>query len=215
MPIRVLLIEDHHVFRLGLRYVLDRSEGIEVVGEAPDCDTGMEMLRTAGANVVVLDLDLPDASGIELLEAVRDASGGAAVLVVSGYDDYDWAVRVLQAGGHGFVDKSAQFEEIVAAVRAVHAGRRLMSISEQGQMLRRDPSADTTSRRPESAALSEREQEVLNRLARGLTNQQVADELFLSVKTIETYRSRLMRKLGLSSRSELFEYARETGLLAT
>lgn len=216
MSIRVAIIEDHHLFRIGLRHVLEQSDGIEVVGEAPDLETGLQVVRDTDPNVVVLDLNLPDAHGVELLQAVSASCPESAVLVVSGLDGSEWAEKSLQAGGHGFVDKSANFHEVVSAVRSVSEGRSVVSFSRRERLIRQDPRPQTVAITSNAAPkLSSREREVLGCLARGLTNQEAADELLLSVKTVETYRSRLTRKLGVNGRSELFEFARQIGLLET
>ena len=215
MSIRVLLIEDHELFRIGLKHVLDRTSGIEVVGEATDLRTGIQAVQETEVDVVLLDLDLPDASGLVVLRSIRAEAGEAAVLVVSCNEGNDWAERVLAAGGHGFVDKSAQFPELITAVRAVHAGRCFISVERSEKLIRQDEPAANSEHASPHANLSEREIEVLSRIARGQTNKQAADELFLSVKTVETYRSRMMRKLGVSGRAELFQYAHDTGLLTT
>ncbi|MEN1681102.1 MAG: response regulator transcription factor [Planctomycetota bacterium] len=217
MSIRVVLIEDYHLFRIGLRRVLGQSEGIEVVGEASDLATGLEVVREHDPDVVMLELNLPDAHGLDLLRTVAAGCPNVALLVVSGFDGAERAEKSLQAGGHGFVDKSANFHEVVSAVRSVHEGRSVVSFSRRKRMIRQDPrpAASPTTVPTTGPKLSSREREVLTCLARGLTNRKAADELLLSVKPVETYRSRLTRKLGVPGRSELFEFARESGLLET
>ncbi len=211
MPIRVVLVDHHKVLRAGLCHWLSSHADIELAGEADDLRSAIEVVQSAAPDVVVLDLILPDGHGLDLLPHVRP---NARVLVFSAQQGRDMTDRVLDAGCWGFIDKTAEGDELVAAIRAVHAGRTVISVARRTDGVVLEPPHMIEKRERVDQSLSDREREVLACLARGLTNQEAADQLFLSVKTVETYRSRLTRKLGMRGRSELYQYAHSHGLLA-
>ncbi len=210
MTIRVLIVDDHAVVRSGLRRVLEAEEDIEVVGEAGDMRNAVFEARAQKPDVVLLDVVMPGASGIETAPAVLNEVPEAKVLMLSMQDDPRYVREAFEAGAHGYVLKEAVDAEVVDAVREVAAGGRYVHPALGARLV-----AAEAENRARAAAdpLSEREREVLRLLALGHTNQEIANMLFLSVRTVETHRAHIMQKLRLSSRAELVRYAMDEGLL--
>lgn len=214
--IRILLADDHAVVRSGLRMIINAQPDMEVIGEAADGRDAIEQTESLRPDVVLLDLTMPGLGGLSALGIIREKAPGTKVLVLTMHDDEGYLHRVLGAGGSGYVVKKAADMELLSAIRAVRRGEvyihsSLTKALVEGISKRQGEGEAGASDRFED--LSEREKEVLCLLARGYTNQQIADTLFLSVKTIETYRARLMEKLRLRTRAELVHYALKKGLL--
>lgn len=214
--IRVLIADDHAVLRAGLRMLLDAQPDMAVVGEAGDGREAIDRASALQPDVILLDLTMPNLGGLAALPQLRDAAPQARVLILTMHDDESYLRQVLAAGAAGYVLKKAADTELLSAIRVVHRGdvylypsltRTLLD-----SLLGREAKATTPSRDPEET-LSEREQAVLRLVALGHTNQEIADKLFLSVKTVETYRARAMDKLGLRSRAALVRFAVEHGWL--
>ncbi len=205
--IRVLIADDHAVLRAGLRMLLNAQADMEVVGEAGTTHEALHQARAQTPDVLTLDLTMPGGSAIPVIERLRQECPKTRVLVLTMHDDPAYLRTVLAAGGSGYVVKKAADAELLTAIRAVHQGRAFVDLDLRAGA---PPALDEPAG---SALLSQREREVLGLLAQGHTNQAVADKLFLSVKTIETYRTRIADKLGLRTRAELVRYALETGLL--
>lgn len=211
--IRVLIADDHAVMRSGLRLLLESQPDIRVVDE---CGTHQEVLTSlgrhqGGVDVVSLDLSMPGGSGGALIEDVIRRHADVGVVVLTMHDDASHARRALAAGARGYVVKSAADRELLAAIRAVAEGRTHVGQTVGGEAVA-DPKRPVGGGSPVDT-LSDREREVLVLLAQGHTNQQIADRLSLSVKTIESYRARLMSKLGLTNRAELTAFALDAGLM--
>lgn len=219
MSITVLLVDPNDLMRAGVRAALLRTGEFEIVGEAREIAEAKRLLGELKPDVLVLELNLPDGDGLTLIEACGEESTTTKVLALATQQAREVVDRALDAGCAGYLDKTVGIEEIAPAVRAVHGGRTVVSVSNVesliGEMLAHPPaSGGPPVSSVDPGELSDREREVLACLARGLTNQQAADKLYLSVKTVETYRSRLTRKLDLRDRSQLFDYALASGLLA-
>jgi two-component system, NarL family, response regulator NreC len=215
--IRVLLADDHAVLRSGLKMLVNHQPDMEVVGEAGTYADTIRIGNIAKPDVITLDLTMPDANGMDSIEQVCRACFPSKVLVLTMHDDPAYLRVALSAGASGFVVKKAADTELLGAIRAVHAGRAVVDLELHGA---RPKSVLAPSRpfRQKGAGqphteLSGREQTVLEQLAHGLTNQTIADQLHISVKTVESYRARLLRKLGLRTRADIIRYAVETGLL--
>jgi DNA-binding NarL/FixJ family response regulator len=211
--IRILLADDHAVLRAGLRALIASQPDMDVVGEAGD---GEEAVRKAVAlrpDVAIVDITMPGPGGIKTIERIRRAAPATRVLVLTMHDAPAYLRAALAAGAVGYVVKRAADSELIAAIRDVHRGRTVLDASLATQVVqsgvRRRPAAGG----PAASPLSPREREVLELVAQGYTNQQIADRFGLSVKTVETYRARLVEKLGLQSRAELVRYALDSGLL--
>ena len=213
--IRVLLADDHAVLRAGLRVLINGQPDMEVVGEA---STGEEAWRQADAvkpDVVLLDLTMPGMGGIEATERIVRDCPGVRVLVLTMHDDVAYLRSVLAAGAASYVLKRSADTELLSAIRITHRGGTYLEPSLAGDIVqdalgRKTRQGEDSARSP----LSEREREVLRLVAQGHTNQEIANRLSLSVKTVETYRARLMTKLGLRTRADLVRYALSVGLLA-
>lgn len=210
MSIRVLVVDDHAVVRSGLRRVLDAAEGIETVGEAPSAERAVFEALEHKPDVILLDVTMPGKSGIEGMPALFQAAPEAKVLVLSMHDDPRYVRAAFEAGASGYVLKEAADTEVVDAVRAVAAGERYLHPALGARLV----AAEAEERkRAQADPLSEREREVLQLLALGHTNQEIATKLYISVRTAETHRAHIMQKLGLTSRAELVRYALDQGLI--
>ena len=208
--IRVVIVDDHAVVRSGLKLLLDAEEDMEVVGEAGNLQEAVFRTRALKPDVVLMDVVMPGASGIEATPAVLREHPAARVLVLSMQDDPTYVREAFAAGASGYVLKEAADEEVVGAIRDVAGGGRYVHPTLGARLV----AADAEEReRAEADPLTEREREILRLLALGHTNQEIAKSLFLSVRTVETHRAHIMQKLRLSTRAELVHYAMEQGLL--
>ncbi len=208
--IRTLIVDDHAIVRTGLRRVLEAEEDIEVAAEASDARAAVFEARAVHPDVVLMDVVMPGASGIEAIPDVLKDAPGAKVLVLSMQDDPRYVREAFEAGASGYVLKEAADTDVVAAVREVADGRRYVHPTLGARLV----AAEAEERkRAEQDPLSEREREVLRLLALGHTNQEIAKRLYISVRTAETHRAHIMRKLRLSTRAELVRYALAEGLL--
>jgi two-component system response regulator NreC len=207
---RVLIVDDHAVVRSGLKLVLDADEGIEPVGEAGTAREAIFEARALKPDVILLDVVMPDQSGLEIIPTLLHENPETKILMLSMQDDPRYVREAFDAGASGYVLKEAADSEVVAAVREVAGGGRYVD-PELGARLVTAESEER--RRAEEDPLSEREGEVLRLLALGHTNQEIAKQLYISVRTAETHRAHIMQKLHLSSRAELVRYALDRGLL--
>jgi DNA-binding NarL/FixJ family response regulator len=208
---RVAIIDDHEIVRAGFREMLANETGIAIAFEAASGEEALAQLRATPCDVLLLDLALPGQSGVDVMRAVRQRHTGVHVLVLTGYPEEHYALAMMRNGADGYLCKECRREDLLRAVRTVADGRRYLSSRMAGLL------ADgIVSGAPEAAheRLSERELQVFLHLARGLSVSDIGDLLHLSVKTISTYRTRLLEKLGLSSNAELAAYALRHGLLA-
>ncbi len=210
MTIRVLVVDDHAVVRAGLRRILDAEPDIEAVGEAPNGERAVFEAMEHKPDVVLMDVVMPGKSGIDATRAVLQAVPETAVLVLSMQDDPRYVREAFDAGASGYVMKEAADDEVVDAVRAVAAGQHYLHPALGARMLEAE---SEERRRAAEDPLSDREREILRLLALGHTNQEIAKMLYVSVRTAETHRAHIMRKLGLTTRAELVRYAIGEGML--
>jgi two-component system, NarL family, response regulator NreC len=208
--IRVLVVDDHAVVRTGLRRVLDAEEDIETVAEAPNAERAVFEAMEHRPDVVLLDVVMPHKSGIEGMPALLQAVPETKVLVLSMQDDPRYVREAFEAGASGYVLKEAADTDVVGAVRAVAAGERYVHPALGARLVAAEAAER---RRAEQDPLSDREREVLRLLALGHTNQEIAEMLYISVRTAETHRAHIMQKLRLQSRAELVRHALSEGLL--
>jgi two-component system response regulator NreC len=206
----VLIVDDHAVVRSGLHLLLDAEDDIEVVGEAGDARAAVFEARALKPDVILMDVVMPGASGIEAAQLVLKEAPDAKVLMLSMQDDPHYVREAFAAGASGYVLKEAADAEVVGAVREVATGGRYVHPELGVRLIHAEAEAQA---RAEADPLSDREHEVLKLLALGHTNQEIASMLFLSVRTVETHRAHIMQKLRLSTRAELVRYAMEQGLL--
>lgn len=220
-PIRVFLADDHTVLRAGLRSLLSNEPDMEVVGEAGDGESCVRQVVLLRPDVILLDINMPRCNGLEALEKIRELAPECRVLVLTMHDDPGYLRQVLASGGAGYVLKQAASEELLSAIRAVHGGgvylhprhTKLLledAVDKAGDAQQAQPPDEKTAR---YQTLSEREAQIFKLVALGHRNSEIADMLHLSVKTVETYKARLMQKLGLRSRAALVRYALELGIL--
>jgi DNA-binding NarL/FixJ family response regulator len=206
--IRVVLVEDHGLVRSGLRHLLEARGSILVVGEAGTGQEALALLQAVEADVAILDVSLPDGTGIELCRTLRMRFPKLRLLALSMHEDLEYVRGFLQAGGQGYVSKAAVDQELLDAVLAVARGERYLNPSLAMRL-----AMEMVREEEEEEALSPREEEVLRLLAQGLSHKEVAEQLSISEKTVATYRERGMEKLGLKSRSDLLRYAVKRGWL--
>jgi two-component system, NarL family, response regulator NreC len=206
--IRLLLADDHAILRAGLRMLLDAQPDMVVVDEAADGDEAVQRALVSRPDIAIVDLTMPGLSGVQTLERLRRELPATRLLVLTMHDDPAYARVALAAGAAGHVVKDSDSSELLAAIRAVHRGRTFVQVGAEGVEAL---AATDLVMRP--AALSPRERQVLELLARGHTNREVADRLALSVKTVETHRSRLSDKHGLTCRADIVRLALALGLL--
>jgi DNA-binding NarL/FixJ family response regulator len=203
--IRVLIVDDHAILRAGVREMLSDEEDLRVVAEAGSAEEALQTLRNGTeVDVVVLDITLPGQSGIDLLKQLRRDRPELAILVLSMHPERSFAVRLMRAGANGYVPKMIVPEELVKAVRAVGSGRRYITPI-VAELLASDCAADEEG--PLHNRLSERELQVFTRIARGISPAVMANELGLSVKTVSTYRARILEKMAMRSNAEIAAYA--------
>ena len=210
--IRILVVDDHTLVRAGICRLFDEDTAMDVVGE---CGTGREAVHLSEKlkpDVVVLDFNLPDIDGLETTEQITSLRTGARILILTMYESEEYAIRLIRAGAHGFIVKGAPPEELIAAVRKVSEGKTAVTPAIMEKMVDRIGQPQNES--PESA-LSNREIQVLVRLARGYSSREVAEELCLSLSTVETYRSRVLQKLDLRNNADITRFAIRRGLIET
>ena len=210
--IRILLVDDHIVLRAGLRALLETEHDMRVVGEASTGEEGVERARMLKPDVVVMDLSMPGAGGLEATRTITSELK-SRVLVLTMHAEEEYLLAVLEAGGSGYVKKTSADQDLVSAIRTVardevflypNAARLLL----QGFRVRGEEHADSPVDK-----LTERERDVLTMTAEGYSSSEIGEKLFISPKTVDTYRSRIMQKLELHHRSELVRFALNTGLL--
>ena len=207
----VFIADDHPIVRRGLYEMLAEQADLEVVGEAEDGDAVLAAAAAGRGDVIILDLSLPGARGLDLLRRLRAEHPRVPVLVLSIHPEEPYAVRCLKAGAAGYVEKTSASAELVEAIRTVVSGRRYLSARVAERLV--GGAEVHQERQPPHETLSEREFQVMCRIAGGRTISEIAAELELSVKTVSTYRARLLAKMGLRTNSEITRYVFEHQLL--
>lgn len=212
--VRVLIVDDHAIVRDGVRMILEAQPDIEVVGEASDGREALEAARQLSPGVVLMDIAMPGMNGLEATAAIRQDLPDVQVLILTMHEDYEYFFEVLRAGASGYVLKGASSDDLVSAIRAVHQGGVYLHPAVAKNLVsdyvkRMEPGED----RARYDGLSDRERQVLKLVAEGETSRQIAEELFLSVNTVQTHRAHIMEKLGLHNRTDLIRYALRKGLV--
>ena len=210
--IRVLIVDDHAIVRQGLKRILDETEEIKVVGEAADGVDALKKIRAEGCDVVLLDISMPEKSGVDTLKQIMDTGMGAKVLILSMYPEDQYAVRLMKAGASGYMTKDVAPEQLVEAIRKVMAGKKHISPT-LAELLLTECGSDSGKMPHE--ILSDREYQVLRLLGAGKKVSEVAHELSLSVKTVSTHRTRILEKMNLKNNAELTFYVIQNGLIDT
>lgn len=213
MTIRLLLVDDHAVVRSGLRMLLEHEADMEIVGEAATVQQTLALVAQFKPNLILMDIGLPDGSGIEATQAIKQTWPDVAVVALTIHEDEEYFFPMLQAGASGYVPKRAAPEELLTAVRTAARGEIYLYPS-LAKLLVRDYLNGNQAVDPATLSeLTDREQEVLAYLAEGSSNPEIADALFISPKTVARHRENIMSKLNLHSRTELVKYAIRKGII--
>lgn len=212
--VRIVLADDHPIVREGLKLLMNAQPDMQVVGEAADGEAALRAVKELSPDVLVTDLSMPFMMGHEVAERVRRAHPMVKILALTVHEERVYLTRLLRAGASGYVLKRAAPAELVRAVRAVAAGGTYIDPSVAGAVVEGYLGVESEPARQPPIALSDREREVLVRIARGFSNKEIAAELGLSVKTVETYKARMSEKLGLRSRVDIVRYASDQGWLS-
>ncbi|MAQ93566.1 DNA-binding response regulator [Rubrivirga sp. SAORIC476] len=207
---RIAIADDHVLVRRGLAELLREMDDFRVVGEASSGDELLRLLREDRVDVIVMDMNMPGPSGLDLVKSIRAEFPRLPILVLSAHPEDQYAVRVVRAGAMGYLTKESAEADLVVAVRRVASGKRYLTQTLAASLL---DALDTNPDEDPHAALSDREYQVLRLIASGMTVGGIAEHLSLSVKTVSTYRSRLLQKMGMSNNSEITRYALENGLV--
>ena len=207
---RIAIADDHVLVRRGLAELLREMDDFRVVGEASSGDELLRLLREDRVDVIVMDMNMPGPSGLDLVKSIRAEFPKLPILVLSAHPEDQYAVRVVRAGAMGYLTKESAEADLVVAVRRVASGKRYLTQTLAASLL---DALDTNPDEDPHAALSDREYQVLRLIASGMTVGGIAEHLSLSVKTVSTYRSRLLQKMGMSNNSEITRYALENGLV--
>ena len=206
----VLVADDHAMVRTGLRHYLEQDRSIDAIGETSTGAETLQRLREGQWDLVILDINLPDRSGIDILRHIRSSHPNTRVLVLSGFAEKQYAIAALRGGASGYLAKDQAPEELMRAVHTVLAGRRFVTATLSEMLVN---ALDEPTDQPLHAALSQREFQILCKLAVGRSVSEIAQELFISVKTVSTYRARVLEKMHLGTNADLTTYALRNGLV--
>nr|MBI2904231.1 response regulator transcription factor [Chloroflexota bacterium] len=214
MTIRLLLVDDHAVVRSGLRMLLESEEDLDIIGEAGTAREALEAVAALHPDLALIDIGLPDLSGIEVTRQIKQSWPEVSVVALTIHEDEEYFFQMLQAGASGYVPKRAAPEELLTAIRAAAIGEVYLYPS-MAKLLVKDYVSSGKEAAPLEALneLTDREREVLSRLADGASNQEIADALTISHKTVGRHRENIMHKLNLHSRTELVKYAIRKGII--
>lgn len=208
--IRVAIVDDHPIVRAGLRNFFSDHIDLRVTGEAANGREAVELVRRGEIDVMVMDVSMPNQSGVDALASIKARSPNLPVLILSGFPEEHYALTLLKHGASGYLNKECDPDEIVKAIRMLHKGRKYIT-ARVAELLADGLDRDSTG--PAHTRLSEREFQVFLRLASGEAVGQMANAMLLSIKTVSTYRTRVMLKMGLASNSDLTYYAMKNGLI--
>ena len=220
MTLRLILVDDQEMYRLGFRMLLETQEGVEVVGEAEDGRAAVDLIERVEADIVLMDVRMPRMNGIEATRTItRGGAGGPRVIVLTTFDLDEYAYEAIRAGASGFLLKDASLEELMAAIHHVHGGDAVMAPSTTRRLIEHfalpPPVVDDGDDRFRALAdLTAREREVLARVARGLSNEAIARDLRVAEGTVRVHVSRILGKLGLRDRAQAVVLAYESGLVS-
>jgi len=213
MTTRLLLVDDHAVVRSGLRMLLENERDVEIVGEAATALEALEAARRLKPNVILMDIGLPDLSGIDATRDIKKHLPDVAIVALTIHEDEEYFFKMLEAGASGYVPKRAAPEELLTAIRAAATGQVYLYPSLAKLLVRDYLSGGRPADDEPASELTAREQEVLTYLAEGASNEEIAAALVISRKTVARHRENIMRKLNLHSRSELVRYAIRKGII--
>lgn len=209
--IKVMLAEDHVVVREGTRELIQHEEDMEVVGEAGDGEEAVALAERTHPDVIIMDVNMPRLNGIEATKQIKATQPSIAVLVLSAYDNDQYISALLEAGAAGYLLKNIKGRELIEAVRAVHAGESVLHPKIARKVLNRFAAVAKQEGEPAANILSERELEVLKLAAKGLSNRDIAEQLFLSIRTVQAHLGNIFNKLDVGSRTEAILYGLKKG----
>lgn len=212
MAIRILIADDHGVMRGGLRALLEDEPGLEVVGEASSGEEVIALTEELQPDIILMDIGMPGIDGIEATRAIKNKFADIQVLVLSVYEDESLLREAIQVGAAGYIIKRAAEDELISAIKVVSRGDMYIHPAITRLLFSKHPQTNH-SEEASLESLSRRELEVLGYLARGYTNRQIAETLYISIRTVESHRANIMGKLGIQNRIELVEYAKKYGLM--
>lgn len=207
--ITVVLADDHSILRAGLKLLLESQNDIEVVAEAENGTQAVDACSKFKPNILILDISMPEGSGLPVIDKIKYDSPGTKTIVLTMHSDIEWIKSSISAGALGFIVKKYAETELLMAIRSVNQGIPFIKTAAESELLPK-----TSSQNNGEAHLSDRELEVLKYIAYGYTYEEIAKKLFVSVKSIETYRGRISKKLSLDTRAKMVRYALEVGLIA-
>ncbi len=208
--IRIILVEDHQIVRDGIKALLMDAPGIEIAGEAASGGELMELLRSRDCDIIIMDISLPDISGIEVTKSLSDDYPVLKVLILSMHTGEDFIFNAIKAGAKGYLPKNTTRREILEAIHAIHAGEEYFSESVSNIILKsyiKKAKSDEKESGPNEDKLTSRELEILKLFAGGMSNQEIADKLFISIRTVESHKNHIMQKLELDSTVDLIKFA--------
>ena len=211
--IKVLIVDDHAVLRAGLTALLDAEVDLEVIGEASNGEDAIDLARTLRPDVLIMDLSMPGLGGLEATRRISALELGVKILVLTAHAEEEYLFPVLDAGGSGYVTKTRADDDLINAIREVARGEVFLYAPATKLLLQRYQERNDESEAGQLQQLSQREREVLALTAEGFSSSEIGERLFISPKTVDTYRSRITQKLGLKHRSEVVRFALQTGLL--
>ena len=209
--IKVLLADDHSIVRAGLRRIVEESGDIEVVAEAEDGRKAIQLVQKTDPDVAVIDISMPDLDGLEVISRLQNLHPKLPILVLTMHEEGQYVVRTIQAGARGYLTKQSAPEQLVKAIRKIYDGKRYIT-DEAAESLALRVAKGSNGKSPLDS-LSMRELQVLRRLAMGHTNREIAVAYHISIKTVDTYRARLLKKLGLRNNAELSRFAIQNRLI--
>ncbi len=204
----VVLADDHSILRAGLKLLLESQDDIEVVSEASNGPTALEACMKLQPDILILDLSMPEGSGLPIIEKVKKSCPQTEIVVLTMHSDIGWVRSSIAAGASGYIVKKYAESELLYAIRSVHRGFPFIKTADENEFLSKEPT-DTS-----PIILSDREMDVLTYIAYGYTYEEISKKLFVSVKSIETYRGRISKKLNLDTRAKMVRYALDTGLMS-
>ncbi len=213
MTIRLMLVDDHQVVRSGLRMLLASESGIDIVAEAGTAEEAIASILKLEPDVVLMDIGLPDRSGIDATKEIKNKRPNVAVVALTIHEDSEYFFKMLEAGASGYVPKRAAPEELVSAIQTAANGEVYLYPSLAKLLVRDYLAGESEGRAKQEGGLTDREHEVLVLLAEGASNDQIGKELVISPKTVARHRENIMHKLNLHSRSELVRYAIRKGII--
>ena len=210
--IRIIIADDHAVVREGTRKILEQEQDLQVVGEAADGEEAVKLATSVKPDVAIIDISMPRLDGIEATKQIKALYPSTAILILSAYDDDQFVFSLLEAGAAGYLLKSVRGQELIDAVRAVHAGESVLHPSIARKVLNRFvPVSGKPEKQKPSEVLSKRETDILKFAAKGLSNKEIAQELCLSIRTVQGHLGNIFNKLNVSSRTEAVVHALKEG----